>query len=1272
MRQRRRTGDGPDRMVVVAGGLVAALGLTVLVGWHTGLTALMQLRAGQVPTQYNTALGLFLTGAGLCAVGLGFPRLARAPGALTAGIGALTLLEHLSGANLFLDQFLFRSTILAQTSSPGRMGPNTALGLLFAGAILLLPSGRGRPRWGPPAVGACSAVLLALGGTAVFGYLSGVSSAYHWAHLTSMSPQSAGGLLAIGVAVLARAWRDGKADEETAPAWGPALVGIVGAMATVCLWQALGAEAAQGAWGFLPLATLVLGLGLTCTLALTVHTARTAEARRRLAEQANRELEKEIAERKRAEQAVREQTARLERSEGALSDQTRALRSILDSMVEGVVVADERGAFVHFNPAAERILGVGRLAVAPEEWSERYRVFLPDGGTPYPAADLPLARAIRGEAVDEAELLVRRAQPPADVWLSCTARPLRHEQGALRGGVVVLRDVTAGKQAEAALRASEERARLILDTAHEAFIAMSDRGVILEWNRQAEVTFGWSRAEAVGRVLAELIVPPQHREAHQGGLKHFLATGEGPVLNRRIELTALHRDGTKLPVEMTIAPLREGQGHTFNAFVHDIRERKQAEEALRHAAEAAEAATRAKSEFLANMSHEIRTPMNGVLGMTELALGSALSPEVREYLQMVKASGDVLLTVINDVLDFSKIEAGKLDLVPVDFSLREALGDAVKALALPAHQKGLELVAHVEAEVPDALVGDPTRLRQVLINLVGNAIKFTDKGEVVVRVELASDEAEGATRWPGDKVSKDGGGPVTLSPGQLVALSFTVRDTGIGISPEKQALIFRPFEQADGSTTRKYGGSGLGLTISTKLVEMMGGKTWVESEAGKGSTFHFTTSFGMAESAPTPRIEGEVARLRGLAVLVVDDNATNRRVLKESLTRWGMRPTLAENGPAALVALARAANAGEPFPLLLSDVHMPEMDGFALLERVKNSPGGAASTVLMLSSSGPSADAARCRELGVAAHLTKPIKQSDLLEAILQALRLGFERPRLGPTGSSQAEGGRALRILLVEDNLINQRLAAIVLERAGHEVVVAGNGKEALAVLASGEGWPAFDLVLMDVQMPEMDGYEATASIREKERASGGHLPILAMTAYAMKGDRERCLEAGMDGYLAKPVHEPDLWRAIGELVPGAATSAPARPAVAVPSPKEAGGPAALDRAGLMARVGGKASLLIEIGRLLLDDVGPRLLHEIGAAVADKDANRLRRAAHSLKGALGNLCAAPACAVARRLEAIAVEGDLTAAPDAERALCEEMERLARELAEMMEAPPSS
>ena len=596
-----------------------------------------------------------------------------------------------------------------------------------------------------------------------------------------------------------------------------------------------------------------------------------------------------------------------------------------------------------------------------------------------------------------------------------------------------------------------------------------------------------------------------------------LVRSKQAMFNHEDEIT--DRQGDKMWLLTTKVPLFDKAGRVTGlaGVGRDITERQKVEREAHRTKDAAEAASRAKSEFLANMSHEIRTPLNGVMGMTDLALDTELTPEQRDYLETVKASSDSLLTVINDILDFSKIEAGKIDLEAVDFNLRDSLESTLKTVALRADEKGLELLCEVAPEVPEIGCGDSTRLRQVVMNLVSNAIKFTQQGEVAVKVQVESRDATDCV------------------------LHFTVSDTGIGIHKEKRELIFAPFSQADSSTTRKYGGTGLGLTISTRLVQMMGGKIWVESEEGRGSQFHFTARLGAASTSESKI--GTIAPpeiLRGVRVLVVDDNRTNRRILEGMLGRWEMKTTSVEGGKEALEQLSAARDAKEPFGLILTDMHMPKMDGFTLIEHIRHRPELATATIMMLTSAGHRGDAARCLELGVSAYLLKPIRQSELREAVARVLGARESDgaiPLITRFSLHDARDPSAyLRVLLAEDNAVNQRLAVRLLEKRGHRVAVAGNGREVLIALEKEK----FDLIFMDVQMPEMDGFEATVAIREREKSSGLHQPIIALTAHAIKGDREQCLAAGMDGYLTKPIRPQEL----DEILEGylARRSAPAK----------------------------------------------------------------------------------------------------------------------------------
>ena len=774
-------------------------------------------------------------------------------------------------------------------------------------------------------------------------------------------------------------------------------------------------------------------------------------------------------------------------------------------------------------------------------------------------------------------------------------------------------EVADRQRAQEALHESEERLRLILDSTAEAIFGIDREGLCTFCNPATLRLLGYEKPEALlGRLMYEIT-----RHADANGARYPFQTA--PITNARLKGHEVHSDtesfsradGTYFPVEYWAYPIRKN-GESVGAVVTflDITVRKRTQAALLEAKEAAEAANRAKSEFLANMSHEIRTPMNGIIGMTDLALDTPLTPEQRDYLNMVKSSADSLLHVINDILDFSKIEAGKLELEKTEFSIRDLFEDTLKTMALRADKKLLEISSRVSAGVPKILIGDPTRLRQLIVNLVGNAIKFTEIGTISIDtgVESRTDDE--------------------------VLLHVSVSDTGIGIPPEKQNVIFESFAQADGSTTRRFGGTGLGLTISRQLVELMGGRIWVESEAGKGSKFHFTCRFKPASVPESEKEQIAGQTLPGLDVLVVDNNQVSRSAIAEMLANWHMNPILAEGGAEALDILDVALRAGRPFPILLLDAHMPASDGFQVMERIQRNPGLAGGVIMLVSASRQVADAALCRQLGVKQCLAKPIGQSELLDAILLCVGVRTAEKHLIESSVPVQEQpkGRSLQILLCEDNPVNQKLAIRLLEKAGHHVTLANTGLQGVTAWESA-GTPGFDVVLMDIQMPEMDGIEAMAAIRTREKNSGRHVPIIAMTAHAMRGDKEKYLASGMDGYISKPIQPSELFAEIERcLVPEGGEA---------PMKKISDGPhEQIDRKSLFERVEGDEALLAEMIHLFEQDA-PKLLSAMRAALERGDMAVLERSAHSLKGAASNLSAQRTAAAALQVETDASNGNL-------------------------------
>ena len=824
------------------------------------------------------------------------------------------------------------------------------------------------------------------------------------------------------------------------------------------------------------------------------------------------------------------------------------------------------------------------------------------------------------------DLEFRILRPDGSIrWVRSRAFPIKDPDGRLARTAGLAEDITERKRAEAALRESEHRWRRLTEALPQLVWSATPDGSCDYFSTQWTAHTGVAQTELLGWRWLETLHPDDREPTRDRWLESL-----GGRHDYDVEYRIRHHDGEYRWFKTRGVPIHDSSGAIVRWFgtCTDITDLRKMDAELRQAKEAAEAANRAKDEFLANVSHEIRTPMNAILGMTELVLDTPLSDDQRQSLRTVKSAADNLLGIINDLLDFSKIEAGKLTLDPGDFSLRATVSDTMRALAVRAHRKGIELVCNVQPEVPDALIGDASRLRQVLLNLVGNAIKFTEKGEVVVQVEAAA--------------------PAGSTPERDASVRFSVRDTGIGISREKQSSIFRAFEQEDTSTTRKYGGTGLGLTISSRLVTLMGGNIEVESQPGHGSMFSFTALFGRQAHQPPAGARAASVSLRDLRVLVVDDNAVNRQIMEQWLREWKMEPTSVGDAMAAMDALWHGVAVRKPHALVLLDMRMPDTDGLALADRIRERTELSASRILLLTSGDRPADLARLRHPRLDGHLLKPVQRDELLETIYSIMRQanGAEVP-LGTAEdaahSTTRRDGAPLRILVAEDSEFNAQLMEKLLTKRGHAVRVVTNGREAIANAAD------CDLLLLDVHMPEMDGFQVIRSIRDQERVSGGHLPVIALTARSRKEDRELCLRAGMDEFLAKPIQALEVWAAIERVV-------------STPAPAERTTPGLVDSRVLLAACGGDAAIL----RGICDTLRARLpdyLAAVTGAFGDHDAPRLREAAHKLSGMVGAFSTA-AGALASQLEDHAARGQLEEAAG----LIEELNEISEKLPEAVSA----
>ncbi|MBI4756341.1 MAG: PAS domain S-box protein [Betaproteobacteria bacterium] len=911
------------------------------------------------------------------------------------------------------------------------------------------------------------------------------------------------------------------------------------------------------------------------------------------------------------------------RAREALAASEQRHRSVVENLSEVVFQTDAEGRWTYLNPAWTEATSyridecLGRPAME-FLFQEDRRAF---------NDHIQALATERSHAVQTEVRFV--AKDGQQRWAQVFVRPLMDGSGQVAGFAGSCADITERRRAEEQLRDQLRFVQDLVEVIPNPLYMKDTQGRYVGFNKAWESFFHISRQDWLGKTAFDVLPADQahwHRERDQA----LLAGGGVQMLEVRIT------DGLGEDHEVMLnkAALSRADGSIAGIIgvVTDISERKRAEDELLRAKDAAEAANRAKSDFLANMSHEIRTPMNAIIGMTDLAMDTELSGEQREYLSLVKSSADVLLTIINEILDFSKIEAVQLEFEDIPFSLRDSVSMAAKTLAQRAADKGLKLDWHVAPEIADPLRGDPHRLRQVLMNLLGNAVKFTERGKIAVTV-----------------VARSG------TPG-TAELEFAISDTGIGISPAKQHLIFDAFSQADTSTTRRYGGTGLGLAICTRLVARMGGRMWVESQPGKGSTFRFTARFGLASAPEVQRIPA--GSLADVAALLVDDNAPRRQQLAEMLSQWGMNPVPVGGFEGALESFRESAAEGTPFPLVLVNNSIGDSEGFALVAKLRELPHGAEARVIMLASAGERGDGARCRELGIPAYLTKPLDQSDLHDALTLALGTQAGEDEALITHHSLRETRSHMSLLLVEDNEVNQTLARRMLEKLGHRVTLAKNGAEAVAAATHEH----FNAILMDVQMPLMGGFEATERIRRMEAATARHTPIIAMTANAIHGDREKCLDAGMDDYVSKPVQPPALKAALSRI------SAPTEPTMNknVTTRASNNGPA-FDRKAVLENLADDLGLFLQLAEIYLEDYPQRLV-AMRESMDSGDLEAVYASAHNVKGAVTNFSAGPATECALALERACRAGDRAAAAEQVRLLEKRIEEFAAALRRELES----
>ena len=1221
------------KLITLLVGYAAILvGALATAGWLLDIESLKHVLPGLPKMNPLTAVGLALAGASLRLLmveplGQRPLRIARACAAIVLLVGSLKFLGVLSGWNFGLVQLLSDEDLsTAGDALPSFIKPNTAVGLILVGGLLLLLDARDKAGvW----VSRISFFLLtAISLATIVGYAYNAEAFYGIGEYSSMALDTALTLYLLSIGIFCA--RPGRGLTRLIVSDGPAgsLLRVLFPAAIfvpiILGWLRLQGERA-GLYGADTGVGLFVMANIGIFVVLVLWSARLlyySDTERKEAEEEVRQLNEDL------EQRVEERTKELETAAAEIRLSEERLQDILDNSTAVVYLKDLDGRYLLvnreyeelFHRTREEVEGKTDYDVFPEEMADAFRENdrkVMEAGTALELEEVaPLEDGLHTYNSIKFPLFDFEATPYALCGFSI--------------------DITERKRTEEALRESEERYSSLFLHNPDAVYSLDLEGRFTTVNPAAELLSDYKDEELIGLSSAEIIVPDNRK--HAGRYFRKAAGGEPQDYEMRIT----RKDGRVVDLDMIQVPIVvEGEIVGVYGIAEDITERKKTEEEIRQlnedlerrveertaqlastveeleeAKEDAEAANQAKSDFLANMSHEIRTPMNGVIGMTDLLLDTDLDAEQRDYTQMVRLSGNSLLTIINDILDFSKIEAGKMDIENIDFDLRLAVEDTVALLAGRAHKKGLELASLVDYNIPNEVRGDPGRLRQILTNLLGNAIKFTEEGEVVLRVSLRNQTAETAE------------------------VCFEVSDTGIGMTPEQQERLFESFSQADTSTTRRYGGTGLGLAISKQLVGLMGGEISLESESGAGSTFSFVIPLEkqVEDSISLPVFRGD---LQGLKVLTVDDNETNRRILHEQLSSWGTMSTGTENSHTGLKTLRTAAAEGEPYDLAILDMQIPEMDGLQLAHTIKQDPDISSTRLVLLTSMGQRGDSEETRKAGIEAYLTKPVRQSELYDALAAIIGVAenpSDMPLVTRHTIRENKAYTQARLLLAEDNEVNQKVAVRMLERLGYRTDVAKDGLEALEALQNS----SYAAVLMDCQMPNMDGYEATAEIRRQEKEIGGHVPIIAMTANALQGDREKALEAGMDDYIAKPVRAGELDEFLKRWV--FQEPEPVTPQTNGFIFHAEGGKRVLDPATLEnlrdLQQEGKPDILQELARLFLKDAADHI-EDLEKAVDSGDAPSVYRLAHTLKGSSGNIGAERMFEPCQALEEEGRSGDL-------------------------------